>query len=178
MTNERQDTWAAGTLYEPYVGRWSRLVAKDFLTWLQAAPDLDWLDVGCGTGALAETVLQQARPRSVTGMDPSAGFVEHARAHITDPRAMFDMADAQALPFPDGSFDATVSGLVVNFLPQPSRGMAEMARVTRPGGAVAVYVWDYAGEMQLAGQPREAQLLPPHRLPRRAHLSATAAESR
>ncbi|MDB5771870.1 MAG: SAM-dependent methyltransferase, partial [Burkholderia sp.] len=94
MTAQRNDTWAAGKLYEPYVGRWSRLVARDFLAWLHAAPDMEWLDVGCGTGALTETLLQQASPRSVTGMDPSAGFVEHARAHIIDPRARFDIADA------------------------------------------------------------------------------------
>ena len=84
MTAERKDTWAADKLYEPYVGRWSRLVAKDFLASLQVPPNLDWLDVGCGTGALTKVILRHTRPRSVKGMDPSAGFVEHARAHITD----------------------------------------------------------------------------------------------
>ncbi|HEX6006374.1 MAG TPA: class I SAM-dependent methyltransferase, partial [Burkholderiales bacterium] len=84
MTGTRKDTWAAGERYEPYVGRWSRLVAREFLAWLQAKPMLDWLDIGCGTGALTETVLRESQPRSVKGVDPSAGFVEHARARIRD----------------------------------------------------------------------------------------------
>jgi SAM-dependent methyltransferase len=149
MTTERKDTWAAGKLYEPYVGRWSRLVAKDFLAWLQAAPNLDWLDVGCGTGALTESIFQQVQPRSVTGIDPSAGFVEHARAHITDPRATFDIADAQSLPVESAHFDAAVAGLVLNFVPNPLVAVREMARAVRPGGVVAAYVWDYAGKMEL-----------------------------
>ncbi len=149
MTAERKDTWAAGKLYEPYVGRWSRLVAKNFLAWIDAPPNLDWLDVGCGTGALTEIILQQTRPRTVRGMDPSAGFVEHARAHITDPRAAFDVADAQSLPMESAQFDAAVAGLVLNFVPQPSHAVREMARAVRPGGVVAAYVWDYAGKMEL-----------------------------
>jgi ubiquinone/menaquinone biosynthesis C-methylase UbiE len=142
MTAERKDTWAAGELYEPYVGRWSRLVAEDFLEWLQAASNLDWLDVGCGTGALTEIILQHARPRSVTGMDPSAGFVEHARAHITDPRATFDTADAQSLPVESAHFDAAVAGLVLNFVPKPSIALHEMARaVLRTGIAEREDAW-------------------------------------
>jgi SAM-dependent methyltransferase len=149
MTDERKDTWAAGDLYEPYVGRWSRLVAKAFLAWLQAPPDLDWLDVGCGTGALTESILAQTRPRSVLGMDASAGFVAHAQAHITDARATFGMADAQSLPVASARFDAAVAGLVLNFVPQPLLAVSEMARAVRPGGVVAAYVWDYAGKMEL-----------------------------
>jgi len=149
MTLERKDTWAAGKLYEPYVGRWSRLVAKDFLAWVAALPDLDWLDAGCGTGALTETILQETRPRSVKGVDPSAGFIEHARAHITDPRATFDVADAQSLPLESARFHAAVAGLVLNFVPKPSLAIGEMARTVRPGGVVAAYVWDYAGKMEL-----------------------------
>jgi SAM-dependent methyltransferase len=141
--------WASGVAYEPYVGRWSRLVAREFLAWLAAPPGSRWLDVGCGTGALSATILALARPATVTGIDASEEYAAYAREQIGDARAEFRQGDAQALPFPDASFDATVSGLVVNFLPQPSRGLAEMARVTRPGGLVAVYVWDYAGEMQL-----------------------------
>lgn len=149
MKAGRNDTWAAGNLYEPYVGRWSRLVAKDFLAWLQAAPDLDWLDVGCGTGALTEIILQKARPRSVTGMDSSAAFVEHAKAHITGSRARFDIADAQSLPVKSAHFDVAVAGLALNFVPMPSLAAGEMARAVRPGGVVAAYVWDYAGKMEL-----------------------------
>jgi SAM-dependent methyltransferase len=149
MTADRKDTWAAGKLYEPYVGRWSRLVAKDFLSWLATPTDSDWLDVGCGTGALTETILKEAQPRSVLGIDPSAGFVDHARAHVTDPRAKFEVADAQSLPLDAGRFDLAASGLVLNFVPQPALAVREMARVVRPGGTVAVYVWDYAGKMEL-----------------------------
>ena len=144
-----KDTWAAGKLYEPYVGRWSRLVAKDFLAWLEAAPDLEWLDVGCGTGALSESILGHARPRTLKGIDPSAGFVEHARAHIADPRAAFEVGDAQALPVPSAQLDAAVSGLVLNFVPKPLLAVREMTRAVRPGGLVAAYVWDYAGKMEL-----------------------------
>ena len=141
--------WASGAAYEPYVGRWSRLVAREFLAWLAVPPERRWLDVGCGTGALSATILALARPSTVTGIDASEGYVAHAREQIRDGRADFRRADAQGLPFGDDSFDATVSGLVLNFLPEPSRGLAEMARVTRSGGVAAAYVWDYAGEMQL-----------------------------
>lgn len=149
MTAERKDTWAAGTLYEPYVGRWSRLVAKDFLAWLEMPPNLDWLDVGCGTGALTEVILEHAKPRSVKGMDPSTGFIEHAKAHITDPRATFEVADAQSLPLDSARFGAAVAGLVLNFVPKPSLAVREMVRAVEPGGVVAAYVWDYAGKMEL-----------------------------
>ena len=149
MTAERKDTWAAGTLYEPYVGRWSRLVAKDFLAWLEMPPNLEWLDVGCGTGALTEVILQHAKPRSVKGMDPSTGFIEHAKAHITDPRAMFEVADAQSLPLDSARFGVAVAGLVLNFVPKPSLAVREMVRAVGPGGVVAAYVWDYAGKMEL-----------------------------
>ena len=149
MTADRKDTWAAGNLYEPYVGRWSRLVAREFFAWVQAPPNLDWLDVGCGTGALTETILRQAEPRSVKGIDPSVGFIEHARAHITDPRATFEVADAQSLPVESARFGAAVSGLVLNFVPKPLLAGLEMARAVRPGGVVAAYVWDYAGKMEL-----------------------------
>jgi SAM-dependent methyltransferase len=143
------DVWAIGAAYEPYVGRWSRLVARELLAWLAVPPGSRWLDVGCGTGALSATILAVARPAAVTGVDASDGYVAHARAHVRDARADFRQGDAQDLGFGPASFDAAVSGLVLNFLPRPEQGLAEMARVTRADGTVAVYLWDYAGEMQL-----------------------------
>ena len=149
MTIERKDTWAAGKLYEPYVGRWSRLVARDFLAWLGMPSKLDWLDVGCGTGALTEVILREANPLSVKGVDPSAGFVEHAKAHIADSRATFEVADAQSLQVGTGRFDVAVAGLVLNFVPKPALAVSEMARAVRQRSTVAAYVWDYAGKMEL-----------------------------
>jgi SAM-dependent methyltransferase len=149
MSAQGQDNWAAGDLYEPYVGRWSRLVSQDFLRWLELPPQLDWLDVGCGTGALTQTILQQMQPRSVTGIDPSAGFIDYAKAHVSNPKVRFEVADAQSLPLQAGRFDAAVSGLVLNFVPKPSLAAQEMTRVVRPGGMVAAYVWDYAGKMEM-----------------------------
>ncbi|MDP8923499.1 MAG: class I SAM-dependent methyltransferase [Chloroflexota bacterium] len=141
--------WASGSPYEAYVGRWSRLVVREFLAWLGVPGGGRWLDVDCGTGALSEAILREASPAEVVGLDPSAGFIAHARQHLKDARARFGVGDAQALPFEDDAFDAVVSGLVLNFLPSPTRGVAEMVRVVRPGGTVAAYVWDYAGEMQV-----------------------------
>ena len=147
MTSESKDTWAAGNLYEPYVGRWSRLVAKDFLKWLELPTHLDWLDVGCGTGALTEIILQQMQPLSVKGVDPSAAFIDYAKAHIGDTRATFEVGDAQLLQADSALVDAAVSGLVLNFVPEPALAVRKMARAVRPGGVVAAYVWDYAGKM-------------------------------
>lgn len=146
---ERAEVWAVGSAYEPYVGRWSRLVAGEFVAWLRVADGARWLDVGCGTGALSQTVLGTASPAAVVGIDPSAGFVAYARARLADRHARFTVADARRLPVADGRVDAVVSGLVLNFVPDPDQAVREMARVTRPGGQVAAYVWDYAGKMEL-----------------------------
>lgn len=112
-------------------------------------PGKRWLDVGCGTGALSATVLEIAEPAEVVGIDASPGYVAYAERAVASPRARFRVADALDLPFADGRYQAAVSGLVLNFVPDPARMVAEMARVTEPGGVVAAYVWDYAGEMQL-----------------------------
>jgi SAM-dependent methyltransferase len=143
------DVWAIGRAYEPYVGRWSRLVARELLAWLAVPPGARWLDVGCGTAALSATILEHAAPSELQAIDRSEGFVAYAREQVRDARASFQVGDAQELPFEDDRFDAVASGLVLNFLPRPEQGATEMARVTRPGGVVAVYVWDYGGEMQL-----------------------------
>jgi SAM-dependent methyltransferase len=137
------DVWAVGDAYEPYVGRWSRKVAAEFVRRLDVPPGARWLDVGCGTGAVTSTVVAGAAPGAVVGVDPSAGFVGYAAASV--PAARFAVGDARALPLRDGAVDMVVSGLVLNFVPDPDRALAEMARVTRD--AVAVYVWDYAEGM-------------------------------
>lgn len=146
---KQTDLWANGELYESYVGRWSRVVAREFLDWLAIPAGGRWLDVGCGTGALSETILQCASPANVVGIDSSLQFVEHARAHVTDARARFEAGDARALPVDSATFDAVVSGLVLNFVPEPEMAVAELARAARPDGTVAVYVWDYSGDMQI-----------------------------
>lgn len=141
----RHDAWQAGESYEAYMGRWSRLVAPRFLDWLGAGPDLDWLDVGCGTGALSSTIIARFNPKSIVGIDPSDGFVAHARSLIADERAGFRVGDARALPLEDASRDVVVSALVLNFVPDREKALSEMKRVARPGGTVAFYVWDYPG---------------------------------
>lgn len=143
------EDWARGAAYEPYIGRWSRLVAREFLGWLALPPDCTWLDVGCGTGALSQTILQAAAPREVKGIDRSADYIAYLRSEIGDRRARFDSGDAQALPVESSAYDAVVSGLVLNFIPHPQQAVNEMARVTRSGGVVGLYMWDYAGKMQL-----------------------------
>jgi SAM-dependent methyltransferase len=145
----RTDKWDSGDAYEPYVGRWSRLVAREFLGWLAVPAGRRWLDVGCGTGALAQTILALTAPGKVVGVDPSPAYVEFARERVNDARAEFEVGDAQALQAAPATFDAVVSGLVLNFVPEPDRAVAEMARVARPGGTVAAYVWDYAEGMQM-----------------------------
>lgn len=144
-----QDRWTGGDDYERYMGRWSRQVADRFLDWLSIPGDRDWVDVGCGAGALAAGIVARCSPRSVVGVDPSPAFVAHAAAVVDDPRARFREGGAAALPLDGGSADTLVSGLVLNFVPDLHAALGEMTRVARPGATIAGYVWDYAGEMQL-----------------------------
>lgn len=144
-----KSVWASGAAYEPYVGRWSRLVAREFVEWLAIPPAAHWFDVGCGTGALTETILRSASPAQIDGIDPSEGYLTLAREQLRDPRVRFDVGDARHLSAESERYDAVVSALVLNFIPDLSTGMTEMARVARPGGVVAGYVWDYAGKMEL-----------------------------
>ncbi len=143
------DNWTDGSAYESYVGRWSRPVAHEFIRWLNLPPQLRWVDVGCGTGALMKTIISLADPSAAMGIDPAPAYLELARKHVTDPRADFAEGTAQSIPEPSSSYDVAVSGLVLNFVPEPLDAAKKMARVVRPGGTVAVYVWDYAGKMEL-----------------------------
>jgi ubiquinone/menaquinone biosynthesis C-methylase UbiE len=152
MPENVKDRWASGDLYEPYVGRWSRLVAREFLAWLDPPPGLEWLDVGCGTGALTEAVAERCAPKRLVGIDPSAGFLDSARERLGKGRAELRQGDARDLPFAAAAFDRVVSGVVVNFVPDQPGAAAEMARVARRGGELALYVWDYAGRIELMRQ--------------------------
>lgn len=137
------DTWADGRAYEPYMGRWSRLLARRLLVWLAAPPGQRWLEVGCGTGALTQAILEEAAPRSLLGVDRSAAFVAFAREAVADERVRFEVMDAQALDLEPGSVDVAVSSLVINFVPQPDAMLSGMARALASGGRLAVTVWDY-----------------------------------
>jgi SAM-dependent methyltransferase len=141
--------WSSGEGYERYVGRWSRVVAREFLDWLGVRPGASWLDVGCGTGALSETILATADPGVLQGIDPSEAFVDNARRAISDPRASFEAGSAESLPFENGHFEAIVCGLVLNFVPDHHAALVEMRRVAAQGGVVGAYVWDYAGRMEM-----------------------------
>jgi len=148
MSTTSSDRWLAGGAYEFYMGRWSRPVARLFLDWLSLPPGLNWLDVGCGTGALSETICRRASPQSIVGCDPSPDFVSFASNAILDCPAAFVVADAGDLPGRESGFDAIVSGLVLNFLPEPLVTVQAMVERLRPGGTVAAYVWDYAEGMR------------------------------
>jgi SAM-dependent methyltransferase len=148
MANKPSDTWEVGSPYEQYVGRWSRQVAPLFLSWLTIAPGRRWLDVGCGTGALCAAIVEGCAPSSVTGIEPSEGFLKSAAQNLAG-RAALKVGSATRIPLDDASVDVVVSGLVLNFVPDQPAAMREMARVATPGATIAAYVWDYAGKMEL-----------------------------
>lgn len=134
-----------GSAYERYMGVWSQLAGEVFLDWLDPAPQQQWLDVGCGNGAFTGMVIGRCAPSSVHGVDPSQQQLAYARAQPALQAAVFEQADAMALPYPAATFDIAVMPLVIFFVPEPARGVAEMARVVRPGGGVAAYAWDMLG---------------------------------
>jgi SAM-dependent methyltransferase len=145
----RADAWDDGAGYESYVGRWSRPVARVFLDWLDVPRHGAWLDVGCGTGAVSETILAQAAPRLLVGCDRSPDYVALAGRRLGQDIARFVTAELPDLPTTAGGFDAVVSGLVLNFLPDPKRALVAMRERVKRGGVVAAYVWDYAQGMEL-----------------------------
>ncbi|MFZ7094433.1 class I SAM-dependent methyltransferase [Primorskyibacter sp. 2E233] len=141
----KHDSWSSGQSYEQYMGRWSGLIAEKFVDWVDPPENLDWLELGCGTGALTNAILSHAAPGSILATDQADDFVTYAKSRNEDKRAQFAVADALHLPYPDGSRDIVTSALVFNFLPDPQKAFAEMRRVLRPGGFIAFYVWDYPG---------------------------------
>jgi len=144
MTNN-QIRFEDGATYERYMGQWSQLAGKTFLDWLAPKAGLRWLDVGCGNGAFTELLVERCAPVSVHGVDPSEGQLAYARTRPASRIAQFHQGDAMALPFPDDSFDVAVMPLVIFFVPEPAKGVAEMARVTCPNGIVTAYGWDMLG---------------------------------
>lgn len=134
-----------GAAYERYMGVWSRLAGDAFLDWLAPEPGLRWLDVGCGNGAFTERIADRCAPVSIQGIDPSEHQLDYARTRSALRSAVFRKADAMALPFPADAFDAAVMPLVIFFVPEPAKGVAEMARVVGPKGLVAAYGWDLRG---------------------------------
>lgn len=134
-----------GAAYERFMGKWSVLAGATFLDWIAPKTELRWLDVGCGNGAFTELVIERCHPSAVTGIDPSEGQLAHARQRFPAGVAEFHRGDAMALPFANARFDVAVMPLVIVFVPNPALGVAEMARVVRPGGTVAAYAWDMEG---------------------------------
>jgi SAM-dependent methyltransferase len=135
--------------YERYMGRWSHLVAPALIELSEIRDGDAVLDIGSGTGVLSFAVRDGTGAGQITGVDASPDYVAYATHQNTDPRVRFEVGDAQRLPFPDAAFDRAVSLCVLNFVPDPTRAVQEMMRVTRPGGSVAVAVWDYAGGMEM-----------------------------
>jgi ubiquinone/menaquinone biosynthesis C-methylase UbiE len=113
--------WASGAGYESYIGRWSRFVAPQFLAWLNVPLGAKWLDVGCGTGVLSQTILDMVDPKTVLAIDSSQACINFARKQVKDPCVSFRLRYARALPVESGSCDAAISGLVLNFARKPSQ---------------------------------------------------------
>lgn len=145
MTTEDQIRFKDGSAYERYMGKWSQLAGEYFLDWLAPQAGLRWLDVGCGNGAFTEMFIERCAPAGVHGIDPSEQQLAFARTRPALHAADFRQGDAMALPYADNSFDVAVMPLVIFFVPDPARGVAEMARVVSPGGSVSAYGWDMTG---------------------------------
>ncbi|MEJ1934993.1 class I SAM-dependent methyltransferase, partial [Nostoc sp. NIES-2111] len=141
--NDTSARFNDGAGYEELMGRWSQLAGQQFLDWLDPKPGLSWLDVGCGNGAFTELVAQRCEPGTVQGIDPSLPQIEYARTRPGAAGVAFRVGDAMCLPFPDSHFDMVVSALVLFFVPDPIQDLREMVRVTKPGGIVSTYLWDF-----------------------------------
>jgi len=145
-----ETTFTDGKAYERMMGRWSRVVGGVFLDWLRQADNLRWLDVGCGNGAFTEEIVTRCKPAAVQGIDPSAEQIAFARKRARTTSVDFQQGDAQILPFADNSFDVATMALVIAFVPDPAKAVAEMARVVRPGGTIAAYMWEIPEKTPLA----------------------------
>jgi ubiquinone/menaquinone biosynthesis C-methylase UbiE len=144
-----RDPWLSGIAYDKFMGRWSTLVAREFLSWLAISPAHNWLDVGCGTGSLTKLILKMCQPKEIISIDSSSEFIAHAQRSINKPYVHFVVGLAQSLELESKSIDVVVSGLVLNFVSQPKDAVSEMLRVTKPGGKIGIFLWDYADGMQM-----------------------------
>lgn len=144
-----------GAAYERLMGIWSQKVGKIFLDWLAPAAGQRWIDVGCGNGAFTELLIERCAPSEIRGIDPSEGQLAFARARLETKGGVFTQGNAMDLPFDSNLFDIAVMALVIHFVPNPAKGVVEMARVVRPGGTVTAYVWNH-GDSPLA--PVEAEM--------------------
>lgn len=142
---EQEIRFDDGAAYEQMMGIWSRSAGEIFLDWLAPLPGLRWIDIGCGNGAFTELLVKRCTPAEVQGIDPAEGQLAFARTRSAARVAEFGMGDAVALPFAAARFDAAVMALVLVFVPEPAKGIAEMVRVVKPGGTVATYIWDMLG---------------------------------
>lgn len=143
MSEQNQIRFEDGAAYETYMGIWSRKVGEEFLAWLKPPRDLSWLDVGCGNGAFTALLAERVKPLSIIGVDPSPAQLDFARTRPGVSIARFEAGHAMELPAADASVDAAVMALVIAFVPDPAKGVAEMARVVKPGGLVSAYMWDW-----------------------------------
>jgi len=143
---ETRNHFDDGAAYERFMGRWSRAVAPTFIDWIGPPASVRWLDVGCGSGAFTELILDTCAPAQLTGIDPSPAQIDYVANGPLAQRAEFRVADSQTLPFSDATFDIVASAFVINFIPDPLRGLSEMRRVAIPGGIVAGCVWDFLGD--------------------------------
>lgn len=142
-----RDRWAAGSTYEAFMGRWSRQLAPEFVSWLRIPGRVHWLDVGCGTGALTAAICRHADPASVVGCDPAEPFIQYAQRHAQDVRASFVVAGAGALPRRADGYGSVTSLLALNFFPDPAAAVREMRSLAAPHGMVSACVWDYGARM-------------------------------
>ena len=177
MTAEPGIRFDDGAAYERFMGAWSRIAGGRFLDWLAPGAGRRWLDVGCGNGAFTELVAERCAPASIDGIDPSEGQLDYARSRNLGAVARFRRGDAMALPYPDATFDVAAMALVLVFVPDPAKGVAEMRRVVAPGGDVAAYMWDmHGGGFPLAALQAEVRALGAS-LPRPPSVDASRAEA-
>lgn len=144
--NQIKDQWNDGDPYEYFMGRWSSLMSIEFLKWLNMPSNLNWLDVGCGTGALSATIEQNCNPNNLASVDPSESFIEKVKNRVSI-TGEFRVGSVENLPFENENFEVIVSGLALNFFPNLERALSELKRVSKPNGVIAAYVWDYSGRM-------------------------------